>query len=282
MKEFDLRARTSSKDVDMVNKFILEWNSPAFCGKHLLLVESINDKQFYYRFFNNETVEIRQTEGCNLMKKVLVTLDSTSIPYFAIKDSDFDRVSRKHPSNSNCFLTDCHDHEMMCLHEKEVMTQLFRTNMVECEDIVVNSIFEELAMLSHIKWYNYCNHCNLNFKLFHPEQENINNLQSFDYIMSHIVVRSTDSESVPSFTEQDVYSFVDAQDNYDYYEITNGHDFLKRLIVYFHSIGCKGINENILRIQLYNLFTFSHFEKTQLYQEILKWGQGKPIFYNIA
>lgn len=281
MIEFDLMARASTKDKELVDKLILEWNSPANNGKYLLLVESNNDKQFYYKFFDHKTVAIRQTEGCNLMRKVLNKMDSTNITYFAIKDSDFDRVSKINPSNSNCFLTDCHDHEMMCLHEKEVMTQLFRNNMVEYEEKIVDSIFEELKVLSHLKWYNYCNHCNLNFNRFYPDQEDIDKLKSFDYIINKIEPQLDDSESAHSFSEHDVSSFIDTQDIYDQFEITNGHDFLRRLIVYFHSVGCKSINHNIIRVQLYSLFNFSHFKNTQLYQEIFKWGQGKQnVFYN--
>ena len=271
MSDFDMEERARSKPEEIANSFKMQWDSPAFDGKTLLLVEYEADKKCYYKLFNQKKVEIRTTTGCNSMKRLFDAIQPHGIPNFAIQDSDFARVCGRIPEEPNYFVTDWHDHEMMCLHDGEVMKALFSNLAIEYDEVLVNKAFEDLKVLSYFKWYNYHHHLNVNFKGYKPRGKSKEELGSFNAIYD--VVKTQSPCCSVTITEADVASFVSSQTPKDFFEITNGHDFLDVLsqsIEEKHQI--HGLNREKLQPIIYACFTFERFERTQLYQEIRSWA----------
>ena len=279
MSEFDLEERETQKVEEIAHSIKMQWDTPAFDGKTLLLVEFDTDKRCYYKFFNEENVELRTTRGCNSMRRLFHAIQQYGIPNFAIQDSDFARVCNLKPAEANYFITDCHDHEMMCFANHDVMIDVFKNLAIKYDKPLIDEVFEDLKMLSYLKWYNYDRHLNLNFKGYKPRGKKKDDLRSITEIYS--VVRSHSPKRKKDITEKEILDFVKNQSQQSAYEITNGHDFLDLLS---QSIGDKYsmpylLGDNIRPI-IYTCFTIDRFENTNLYKAICKWaGNNAPLLF---
>jgi hypothetical protein len=270
-KEFDLEEREKTLPAETANSIKMQWNSPAFGGKVLLLVEHNTDRLCYFKLFDHNHVEIRTTCGCNSMKRLFDAIQPTGVPNFAIQDSDFARVCGRVPAEANYFLTDKHDHEMMCLSDAEIMKAIFENMAMAYDVAMVDEVFEDLAMLTQFKWYNYHHHLNVNFKGYKPRGKDKADLRSFAAIYG--LVRPQSPKCNVAIAEADVLAFVGDQPVHDRFEITNGHDFMDILS---QNIGrvCKkpNLNKENLRPIIYANFTIDRFKRTQLYHDICTWA----------
>lgn len=279
MSEFDLEERETKKVDEIADSLKMQWDTPAFDGKILLLVENDTDRRCYYKLFNEDKVELKTTRGCNCMRRLFLAIQQYDIPNFAIQDSDFARVCNREPEESNYFLTDCHDHEMMCFANQNVMADVFKNLAIRYDQPLIDNVFEDLKMLSYFKWYNYCNHLNINFKGYKPRGKKSDELRSikeiFDVVKSHSPNRKKD------IVESEVLEFVSNQSKQSLFEITNGHDFLDKLS---QSIGDKYgmptlLGEHIRPI-IYTCFTIDRFVDTNLYKAICNWaGDDAPLLF---
>lgn len=267
-----MEERAKTKPEEIANSIKMEWDSPAFDGKVLLLVENNNDRKCYFKLFNHNTVEIRTTGGCNGMKRLFDAFQPFGIPNFAIQDSDFARVCGRMPIERNYFLTDYHDHEMMCLSDNEIMVAIFENHAIAYDSDLVAMTFDELKTLSYFKWFNYHHHLNLNFKGYKPRGKSKVDLMSFGSIYND--VRPQSPKCTVIITEDDVSAFVSSQTKQSFFEITNGHDFLDMLSLNIaNKYSIHDINQDSLRAIIYSCFTFSRFVKTMLYQAIKDWAR---------
>lgn len=270
-EEFDFENRSAKNVEEISNSIRMQWNTPTNDGKFLLLVENDDDRDCYFKLFNSAAVEIRTTRGCNNMRRLFMAIQSTDVPNFAIQDSDFARVCGREPAESNYFITDRHDHEMMCLENEDIMRSIFVNCSINYDAMLVDAIFDDLKVLSSFKWYNYHHHLNVCFKGYKVRGKNKDELHSFDSI--YAVVKSHSPNCTETISEEDVDAFVDNYPAQNNFEITNGHDFLDRLAQY---IGERTANPSLktdkLRIIMYASFTPNCFRNTQLYQKIRVWA----------
>ena len=279
MSSFDLEDMWKKNAEEFAQSIKLQWDSPTNDGKFLLLVEWENDKVCYFKLFNPQKVEIRSTMGCNKMKRIFDLIQQYDIPNFAIQDSDFARVCDNVPTNDNFFLTDYHDHEMMCLANEDVMKGIFLNLALEIDRNIVQEIFDDLKVLSYFKWYNYNYHLNFKFKGYSPRGKTKADLHSFCAIFD--IVKSHSSNCCPLVTSDDFYNFVALHPDPNVYEITNGHDFLIMLSQAIENKYKKPkLQEEILRTLLYANFTIDKFVKTNLYIAIYSWAgdNAKELF----
>lgn len=272
--DFDLEQRTKKNVGERANRIKMEWDTPAFDGKMLLLVENMNDKRCYFKLFNSAYVEIQTTEGCNNMRRLFEAIQQTSVPNFAIQDSDFARVSGCKPPDSNYFITDFHDHEMMCLNNDEVMMAVFSNNALAYDQTLVDEVFDDLKMLSCFKWYNYYHHTNVNFKGYKVRGKVKRDLCSFDAINLEVMSQSPACHS--TITKAEIDSFVAEQPHINRFELTNGHDFLDLLA---QRVG-ERIQERNLRVEdlrniIYASFIPALFKRTNLYNAISFWANDR-------
>jgi len=270
-EEFDLEERAKSSPADTANSIKMQWNTPAFDGKVLLLVEHEADRLCYFKLFDHNHVEIRTTCGCNSMKRLFDAIQQTGVPNFAIQDSDFARVCGRVPAEANYFLTDKHDHEMMCLSDSEIIKAVFENMAMAYDAAMVDEVFDDLAILSQFKWYNYHHHLNVNFKGYKPRGKAKADLRSFAAIYG--IVRPQSPKCNVAITEADIFAFVRSHPMYDRTEITNGHDFLDVLSQYMGAACQKPcLSKEALRPIIYANFTKERFARTQLYQNICTWA----------
>ena len=271
MSDFVLEEREKNNPEMIARDIKMQWDTPAYDGKFLLLVEHENDKRCYFKMFNPDKVAIKTSRGCNSMRRLFKAVQPYEIPNFAIQDSDFARVCGRLPVETNYFLTDCHDHEMMCLSDSVVRKSIFSCIAQIYDAALVSEVFDDLKMLSFFKWYNYEQRLMINFKGYKPRGKSKEDLHSFTAIYS--IVKSQSPKCTKNITETDFQEFVNRQVSWNLYETTNGHDFLDLLSQY---IGVKysmsNINSEYLRFIIYSSFTFNRFVYTQLYKNICDWA----------
>ena len=258
------------------NEFIMSWKSPAHKDKVLVLVEGKNDRNFYFKFFSNDTAVVAACDNCGKVIEVFKLLDETDIVHIAIKDSDFDRVNGK-TFPTGFFLSDAHDYEMMCLANSVTESELFCNLAIPYDRSLIDMTFEDLRFLSYFKWYNYTYVCNYNFKRFHVSQVQQEQLKDYNYIQSNVIPMSPchipiDEAALNLFIEENPC---------DPYELTMGHDFIQR---FCHHLKQKyswhtNTNEDKIRTLLHPCFRMSEFVETTLYHNIRNWetASGKII-----
>lgn len=279
MSDFVLEEREKNNPEMIARDIKMQWDTPAYDGKFLLLVEHDNDKRCYFKMFNPDKVAIKTSRGCNCMKRLFDAVQPYGIPNFAIQDSDFARVCGRQPREINYFLTDCHDHEMMCLSDIEVMKSIF-INLAQLYDpALVSEVFDDLKMLSFFKWYNYDQRLMVNFRGYKARGKSKADLHSFAVIYS--IVKPQSPKCAKVITETDIREFISRQISWNMFETTNGHDFLDLLSQY---IGLKyrmpNLNSEHLRPIIYTSFTLNRFKNTQLYKDIYDWaGVDAPTLF---
>lgn len=283
MSDFDIKNRDKEKPEDTAFRIKMKWDSPAFDGKYLLLVEDNDDRKCFFKFFDPKMVEFEVSRGCSRMLQILNFIQDYKIPNFAIQDSDFARACKCMPSKDNVFFTDFHDHEMMCLSEKDVMKALFLNNGICFDEVLVNEVFDDLKMLSYFKWYNYSNHLNVNFDGYNPSGKETSDLRSFNSIFN--AVKPQSPHCVSSISEKNILDFVKDQKEQNPFEITNGHDFLGVLSQKMKK-KYKDIVHNLsdaqIRMIIYSSFTMKYFIKTKLYKSIFTWAGDMGVSLFIA
>lgn len=272
--DFDLEERSKNKIEERANRIKMEWDTPTFDGKMLLLVENKNDKRCYFKLFNPNHVEIQTTEGCNKMIRLFTAIQKTGVPNFAIQDGDFARVCGNALPKENYFITDSHDHEMMCLKNEEVMKALFSNKATVYDQSMVNGVFDDLTVLSQYKWYNYYYHLNINFKHYNVRNRSKADLCSFSAINGEVMPMSPNCHA--SIKEADITAFVAGQPQIDRFELTNGHDFVDLLAQRIgEKIHEKNLRPEDLRIIMYANFIPTIFKRTFLYSAIRNWAGVK-------
>ena len=277
MNDFDLQERSRKNTDDFVNTIRLEWNSPSLDGKVLLLVEDRDDCFFYYKFFNHQLVEIRTTKGCDKIRDIVSNLRCYII-CFSIRDCDFLRLCNT-PSEENIFLTDCHDHEMMCLSDKKTLHSLFDNFFIDFDNNLICDVYSNLRTLSYFKWYNMKYHLNCNFKSINPVSLSKSELTSFKGL--YRIIKECSPKLKQDLSSDDFYEFISSNRNVSPKEIVNGHDFLS---LFSHQIDKivnqkfindkkKSINSDYVRHVMYACFTMESFKKTNLYKQIRNWAR---------
>ncbi len=249
----------------------MEWRTPIYKDKVLILVEGKSDKCFYYKFFNSETSEIRNSQGCRKLKEIHERLLCChSIKNITIRDSDFERLNGTLLSINGFFYTDAHDYEMMCLRDEQTRKELIENLVtINYSEEVFENIFEELKCISYFKWYNYTKHLSYNFDSFSVTSFEKDQLNDFDFIHGEIHPKSRKAKVV---TKTILNKFKTDHNTCDPYELTCGHDFIKRLCFYLkkeHRIQKK---ENDIKDIMRPCFRMDSFKRTELYHSICAWS----------
>ena len=263
-----------------VDEFIQIWKSPAFANKVLVLVEGPTDKLFYYKFFNNDAAAVRDCGGCKKVIEIHKGLQGRKgIVNITIKDSDFERLNGNLTLGENFFFADCHDYEMMCVRDEEVMKEAFVNMAIEYKSEWKNDVFDDLKLLSYFKWYNYTNHINYNFNAYSVAGKTSDELNNFDCI--HQEISPVSPRRAETIDERTLLEFMSSKEDSDPYELKNGHDFLKRLCHYIQRQfpECTNLNEDGFKKTLHPCFRIENFMQTDLYRDIKGWEavSGKNI-----
>ncbi len=266
----------------VANDIIMQWKSPGLANKVLVLVEGRNDYVFYFKFFDQNTAEIKDCNGCKGVVTVYqCLLQNANFKNISIKDSDFERLNGNPPPYPNLFYADGHDYEMMCLKNSNTIKKLFANLAMRYEENLIEEIFSDLNYLSYFKWYNYTHHCNYSFKKFAVTDKSFEDLSQFSSIHAQILPCSPKCQQI---NEEDLELFIENRKECDIYELTNGHDFIARLC---HHLKLKykqnqnDLNEKYLKKTLHPCYDQREFAQSNLYYAISAWeSENKIVILN--
>ena len=232
----------------------------------LVLVEDYSDVCWYLQFFDPNKAKIYGTGGCEHLQESVRRLVENNFTCLAIKDADFDRVLKNRQENPNVVITDKHDIEMTAWSHEEVKSRVFNLNGKDYDDGLVSSLFEILKDLSFIKMYNAENGSHMKVRNIRALEHN--KIKSLEELLDEIGKRSPD---VTMPTAIEIQDYEKSHDTLDYYDITNGHDYLWSFTYKFNNGHIRNFNEDIMVEQMKGCFTLDLFKMTEMYAQIVEW-----------
>ena len=139
---------------------------------------------------------------------------------------------------------------------------------------ICNQIFGELRVLSLFKWHNSKEKLGANFKKLDIMGFTKEFLSDSKEMLNHVNGRSDNSRA----TLEGLNAFLAANENVDdFYELTNGHDFVLRLCAYMRKHYKKQISESDMECYLQSQLTPAKFKNTDLYSAICKWEDANDV-----
>ncbi len=252
-----------------------------------------SDWRLYNRFFDHNKVSREGRDGGHSCHSAVDSYREYKKQFpeklaIVIRDADFKRTNGENlNADADIFYADCHDHEMMCIFQKRVRDALM--NNFECPESVetfFDNIFEELKLLSYLKWYNYNNHSGYNFgtlsDLFGLKDTELKDIAALE---KDVYDRTCSSHRRKNITDaftrismDDLLTFIKSHEGVDRYDLTNGHDFYNRINYHLQKIDRKNsLSENQLKAIIYTAFEFL-FVNTDLYKRLDEWCKANNCY----
>lgn len=267
---------------EIAGRFKMEWQTPQYNGKNLLLVEGNSDKSFYKHFITDST-EVRSSGeeyggGCKLLMSVFRELKRiSSITCVAIKDSDFDTVNNTTISEDGFFYTDYHDHEMYFLSSTEALIAAMTSLSVSFEEAVYMGLIDSLATITYLKWYNYTNHINLALKSIKVHCLPQDCLCDVTKLVK--IAKSKSNQSC--FIDMDDFSEFCSTHKWErVFQLVNGHDLLRLLYQYVRERVTGNISIDDFKGCILSYYSIEAFSSTNLHGNVHDWAlQHNTTFF---
>lgn len=271
-----LRANQRRCDITC-DKWILEWKTPQFSGKNLLIVEGPSDVSFYQKFVSSST-EIRNAGGCRSLHDVFLEIKrKSSILSLAIMDSDFARVNGNLLNTPGFFYADYHDHEMMCFSFPVVLCSTLSDLSISCSGSDYDAMISNLESLSVIKWFSYSTpEKRLSTKRINPGGLDAVLLRDCEYLLNKAVEDTTNAGRIVSVTIEEIDSFKQSHTPFDPLEVINGHDLISMIVNHANKQGANCSKKRFLQT-LHERFTMGNFMTTSLYRDVYAWARDMEI-----
>ena len=256
-----------------------------------IFVEGESDIRLFRQLFDGEKCKIEHIPGGNpKLEECVATLIGTHSLIIGIRDADFLHLNEEEGySKQNMFLTDSHDIEMTMLSQNTILDAfVFEfTEILKSEDAIafLTKIMKSFEMVSYLKWLNDKESLCLNFAS--TSFLNLISFESFDTNFSQYLMRvfSKSPNAIikdEQLIREKITSLMELEPNL--LQLTNGHDLLKVLAKYFKEKTKHTWldNDKIIASTLRIAFTSTHFQATNLYQELENWSleNGVVIFHS--
>lgn len=270
-----LRQIVLSKPQIKADGYIQELKSPQNRGKVILLVEGPDDRDFYEGFFSTAKTMVRPNSGCLHAENVLKILQvHPKIRCLLIRDADFLRLQGINTAE-DILLTDCHDYEMMVMSCNEARKMFFHDLGIPSYQQLFNFAFDILNLLSYFKWINDAQQLRYKVNEVFKDRQDLECIQDIDALIT-----AANSKSRPNrkITKKALKTFINANGSADKYEYTNGHDFIKALILRLNT-SQYGKNESTksMAARLLRCYNMEHFRTTLLHSNLLLWQKSHKV-----
>ena len=240
-------------------------------------MEGIDDKKFFSKFFDENTTQIECCEGCKNVVCVFEKLNPSYEKYMiAIKDADYDILKGMSYYYTNFFLTDCHDLEMMILHNSCVENSLCAECSLPTNFGIVETVLKDIKSLSYLRWYNEKNLKGIDLN---PIVYNLyKGSDVLDCETCLCMIGGNKEKGVPK--KSDLLSFESEYSNIDLFDLSVGHDVCHALALKLKylcknkGLKCKIQGEEGVSSAIRIAYNASDFKKTELYRSLKKWEEG--------
>ncbi len=276
----------------------LDFLHPHSQNKIFIFVEGEDDVRLFQKFFDLNKCKVEYIPGGknkleSHVKDLLKERKNKLI--VAIRDADFLRITNPNYQNENIILTDCHDIEMTSINQKEPFKSLlceyaetlYAETLKESEfDMTKQTLLEIIRPISLLRLANSQEKIGLRFK-----NVKFQKLLDFDKkevnITNYVQIVLKQSKNITLTYEELVQKIEDLENqDFDLYQLTNGHDMANVLSAFFnkkHKNGRKkDLSNSRIEKDLRLCFHIECFKKTQMYQELKKWEtkNSTSIFKN--
>jgi len=261
-----------------LNQLRLDISHPNNEGVNFVMVEGKNDVKFFRTLFDEEKCKVEYVPGGK--GKMELCVDEFIEKYkliIGIRDADFHHLSEMSWQKANIFLTDYHDVEMMILAEKDVLFSVLsnyadissRSDCIVLRDKLLNII----EKISYLKWLNDREVLKFKFEgIGFQHLISLTDFQlNFNQYFSNLLSKSTNAV-IKDLTVilQKINELIPK--NPDLLQLTNGHDAAHVFSKYLTSKQTKGISNEGLEKILKSAFSYTYFQRTNLYQALSEWA----------
>jgi hypothetical protein len=265
---------------DKLTALRLDLNHPNSKNKVFVLVEGDSDIRIFRKIFDKCKVEC-VPGGSSKVEAIVPELLPMSPLIIGIRDADFMHLNTPNYALKNIFLTDYHDIEMSIIAQNGIMNAILAeyipSKIQKCDE-VRHLIFEVLQELSLLKYTNTNDGRGIKFDAcsFQDLIDFVEKSIKFEEYYTRILSKNKD---ISMDSEENTLAKIRSlkKENLNYFQLCNGHDFIKTLAQYIRTYGnTKNITDATLSSILRINYSFSYFEQTNLYKNTKKWADAQP------
>lgn len=263
---------------DKINELRLDFTHPNTKNKVFILFEGDTDVRLYRKLYPQANLKIEfLPNGKLFLEKGLQELSPLFKQIIGIRDADFAHLENQKPSLANLFFTDYHDTEMLMVASNATFSAILHEfcslSQVEHEKIR-QKLLEALRFISYFRWYNELNNLEFSFEnvglgdVFEPKTFTINNKKCIEEVIQKSKnAKIRDINTISTEIEKLV------NENHDNFQLCNGHDFIKILVLFLNNreVIEKGVNEKRISSQFRSSYHFSEYQQTKLHSQIKNW-----------
>jgi len=263
-----------------VNLVQMNQNSPIGKNSVWILVEGNDDCKVYPKFFH-EHCKIEQVHGGVAQLEIAVSrLQQYADRIAGIRDADFCHLSNTYSPLKNLFYTDCHDIEMTMIQDDTVFENILYEYSLQSDAAnMKQNLLTEASYVGYIRYYNEINHCSINFEGI--SFGDIVLYQGFNLLLEKPLCLQKINQRSPNKTslldDNLVHQFIASNPITDFYQLVNGHDFIKLLALRINFQISRRISNNDASKSLRNTYRIDDFKKTNLYASLLSWQNSNNL-----
>lgn len=261
---------------NVINSIRLQLRHPSGADKVWIIVEGETDQKLFSKLVNGKHVEVEISNGGvkGLLRSVSELLKETG-RIIGIRDADFMHLEGKKETAENIFLCDFHDAEMMIISCDKAYLQVIAEYLSEEKKPIStrDTILKSIAYIGGIRWLNYSESLELNFK--NLSLGDIYDGKTFtldeDRLVNEITDRSPKSRR--SISKDEVRWKI--KNVTDYLNLCNGHDFQKAFALFISHNSAKGVNHAEIGRAFRVAYRFEDFQKSNLYNQLKEWSDSQ-------
>lgn len=266
---------------DVVGSIRLQLRHPSATNKIWIIVEGETDQKLFSKLINGRHVEIEISHGGlnTLLQSVSELLHETD-HILGIRDADFLHLEEKNETAENIFITDFHDAEMMIISSNNAYNSVVAEYLIQEKYpyVLRDNILNSIAFIGGIRWINYTEILDLNFKkigfgnFYDARTVSLDDYKCLDDILSRSPNRKKD------ISIQEVRLKIEGIS--DFLNLCNGHDFQKAFALCVSSTSKKGVNDVEIGKAFRVAYRFDDFQESKLYRQLKEWSdsQQKVLF----
>lgn len=260
---------------DKLNELKLDISHPNNSGIAFVLVEGESDIRLFRKFFNLDNCKVENIPGGKFKLEECVKELVNNYPLLiGLRDADFLHLEGTAYSESNMFLTDLHDMEMILVSEDDVFSALMFEHSAISKDEhieVRNNIITAIKKVGHLRLLNEKENIEYNFEPSFKDLISFSKLEiDFSQYFMRILSKSPNAKIKDIKIVEGKINALNAV-GFDDFQLTNGHDFIKALTQFLKESSGATIGDDNIASSLRMSYTIDHFKKTKLFSDTKVW-----------
>lgn len=243
----------------------------------ILVVEGSDDEKFLKKFVDNNVKICESCSGCSDVERIIESDVIKDKRVIGIRDRDYTQIK----NIENLFYYDKCCLEMMILCEIKICKALYAEfyNGKLSVNELMEKIFEILFPISNFRKYNELKKLGINFKGIMPKKFLDENLKpDYEKFITELKIvnkKNNKTSCIDLYSEQILKK--EKPENVDeYYEITNGHDFVELLYEVLKKYNQQFPKKTIPSV-LRTAFDNDLLKKTELFKSIKQYESKNNI-----